>query len=233
MGRSYAGVFTCAAIILSSLISSETAADVGKRTVRGPEPGQCIFSTRVMPKGEFRDPAYSLVKTVFTENEPIAVRCFYELGQQAEYARLGRIANSMRDSGKYFAEYEWTKPDGAPGSHSDFRIVAYNHNYTADWDQQRYDLTDDYAACDFQLKGNDAREFGAKPSGCMDFARFTELQSRALRVPPPEQPEFCIRIFMKFANTRSLRNVGNSVREEPDYVEKTMARGCFAVDLSA
>ncbi|MEM9837652.1 MAG: hypothetical protein AAF830_00710 [Pseudomonadota bacterium] len=214
-------------------LSHSAAAADGQRTVKGPEPGKCIFSTEVMPKGDFRNSAYRKVKDTFALGDPIAVRCFYEMGQQSNYASLGRVANSMRDSGKYYAEYEWTKPDGSPGSHSDFRIVAYNHNFRADWDQQRYDLTDDHAACDFQIKGRKQQEFGAKSSGCMDFAKFTQIQSKKMRVKAPETPEFCIRVFMKFANTRSLRTVGNDLREEPDYVEKTMARGCFKVDLTS
>lgn len=210
-----------------ALFSMPAVAQDGTRKVTGPEPGKCIFSTKVMPKDRFSDPAYSRVKTVFTLSDPIAVRCFYENGAQDNYKSLGSQANTMRDSGKYFAELEWTN-ENARGSFSDFRIKAVNHNFRTGWTQQRYDLTSDYAECDFKLRGQDQRKYRAKSDGCIDFAGF--IQSRG--VGDPGQQEFCIRIFMRFANSKQWRSVGNEQRYEPVYIEKTMARGCFKVDLS-
>lgn len=195
--------------------------------------GECIFSTDVMPKNDFSHPAYSKITRQFTDSDPIAARCFYGEGVQEKYAKLGRIANSMRDEGKYFAEYEWIKPDEAGGSHDDFRIVAYNHNFRADWNQQRYDLTSDHAECDFKIKGDKKRQFGAKSDGCMDFSRFTKLQSQRLGVSAPTNPEFCVRVFVKFANREIYEETNGAIVREPDYVEKTMARGCFKVRIDA
>ena len=227
-------IFGTFLLFVASIIvcTSPSFADQQTRQLSGPELGKCVFSTEVMPKNSFGHSAYSKVTTDFESGDPIAARCFYELGSQENYAALGRVANSMRDSGKYFAELEWTKPDGAIGSHSDFRIVAYKHNFRNDWDQQRYDLTSDFAECDFKLKGDEKRKFGAKSDGCMNFDKFTHLQSKKLKVSVPESPEFCVRIFMNFANSESIRTIGGQVQKIPDYVEKTMARGCFNVNLS-
>lgn len=221
--------FNFAAVVLGAFLMTlgvPSYAQDGTRSVSGPERGKCIFSTKVMPKNDFSHSAYKKVKSLFSPGEPIAVRCFYENGEQSNYRSLGSVANSLRDSGKYYAELEWTN-ENSRSSFSDFRIKAVNHNYNGSWDQQRYDLTSDYAECDFKLRGRDKSKYRAKADGCMDFAGF--VQSRD--ISDPGQQEFCVRIFMKFANSKQWRTVGNEERLEPVYVEKTMSRGCFKVDL--
>lgn len=220
------GMISAVSTAFVTLLAAPLSAQDGTRTVSGPERGECIFSTEVMPKNQFSHSAYKKVKTVFSASDPIAVRCFYEDGNQSNYRSLGSVANSMRDSGKYYAEFEWTN-ENSRSSFSDFRIKAVNHNYNGSWDQQRYDLTSDYAECDFKLRGRDKSKYRAKSDGCMDFAGF--IKSR--NISNPGQQEFCVRIFMKFANSKQWRTIGNEQRLEPVYVEKTMSRGCFKVDL--
>ncbi|MEM7701702.1 MAG: hypothetical protein AAF251_07160 [Pseudomonadota bacterium] len=226
LGRAILAAFASGALAVPSIVS----ADDGGKTVRGPEPGKCIFSTEVMPKDKFSHRSYSKVKDLFKPTDPIAVRCFYEGGAQSNFAKLGRVANTMRDSATFFSELEWINTTGG-GSFSDFRIVAYKQSYNAGWTSQRFDLTSHHAVCDFKLKGQKAREYGAHSDGCVNYQRFMETAGKKYGRNPTGPQEFCVRLFVRFANASQWRTVGNERRYEPDYVEKTMARGCFKIDF--
>lgn len=207
--------------------AASASAQDGTRTVSSNEPGNCIFSTDVMPNGQFSHPAYKKVKTLFQVDEVIAGRCFYEEGSQQSYFSRGKVANTMRDAKRYFVELEWMNPRST-GSFKDYTVKSAYHNVNAGWDQQRYAVSPNFSDCNFKFSGSDIAKNNARPNGCVDFAGFIRSQ----KIPDPGQEEFCIRVYMKFADAWTYRTIGGTTRKEPEYLEKTMARGCFKIDFT-
>ncbi len=221
-----------AALIFAVFVPLFSASAEPFRTVTMVEPGKCIFSTSVMPNNRFSDPAYRRVTSVFEAGEKIAARCFYGLKNQEAYYSLGRVANTLRDSGKYYYELEWIRPEGVGGSFRELSIKTYNQNYNPDWNQQRFNMTPGFGECSVDFKGDAARKYGADSNGCMDYVGYIKQQAKRFNFSPPAQSEFCVRVYMKYANSEEFRQSGASVVKEPIYTKKTMSEGCFTVDMS-
>ncbi|MEO0815790.1 MAG: hypothetical protein AAFX86_00655 [Pseudomonadota bacterium] len=196
--------------------------------------GNCIFSTGQLPKGQETAPGYRQISTLFDEGDDIHVRCYFAQ-TLADYASLGRVANSLRDKQQYYMRLDWMRPEEISGSTRDYKVDGAFHNFNANtrgWDQQRYDL---YAQddCDFKIRNpREAQQYGAYPNRCLNIGNYIRAMSAEKRFPIDEPAEFCVSVFIELADELQLVQRGGNLVEEPNTFNRRLTRGCFSVNVA-
>ncbi|WP_209348259.1 hypothetical protein [Pontixanthobacter sp. CEM42] len=199
--------------------------------------GNCVFSDRVLNKGAEGDAAYRASKVNFSEGEDVFVRCYFAkpLG---EYARSGKIKNSLRE-GEYYADLELRSPTRSSQGPDIVGGMQFDYApHEARLNQQRFDIGS-VTDCDFRLPAYDARVWGVGEDRCPNLTQLTRAVGKKRNAAFPFTAKYCVSVMVQFADVvderRELDGNTNTIRVQrsPRLMNHRLSESCFDYTVSS
>lgn len=192
--------------------------------------GNCIFAPQALPFNKEKSKAYKTVKTQFGPHEDVYTRCYFN-GKLNSQKKYGKLYNSLRDDGYYYATVFWRKPSEIKGGKRFYQIRRIRHSLgnSGSWDQQSYQFTK-AKGCDLYVEKKNIGKLGAEQNGCVDFGNLAKALGRERNIDLPYNAEICMEVHTIIANKYRTKRSGNSVVTEPLKFNRKIAGGCFRVN---